>query len=88
MSSLSDRLSAGERPRDLQSVSLLLVDGTEVQGVLHRAPGTRTLDYLNHQTESFVAMTRALLLKNGRTDSVEFIAINKQHIIRLVEAAD
>ncbi len=92
MSSLSDRLServaAGDRHRDLQAVTLLLVDGTEVHGVLHRAPGTRTLDYLNRQAESFVAMTDALVTSNGRTQSVEFIAINKSHIVRLVEAPD
>jgi len=31
------RMTAGERPRDLQEVALLLVDGTLIRGVLHRA---------------------------------------------------
>jgi hypothetical protein len=88
MSTLLDRLATGERPRDPQAVTLLLVDGTEVHGVLHRAPGTRTLDYLNRQAESFVAMTDALVTSRGSTQSVEFIAINKSHIVRLVESTD
>ena len=28
-----------------------MVDGTRIRGMLHRAPGTRTLDYLNRQAE-------------------------------------
>ena len=75
-----------DRPRDLQDVSLLLVDGSEVRGVLHRAPGTRTLDYLNHQAEAFVAMTDAVLIDNGRERRVSFMAINKAHIVRVVES--
>jgi hypothetical protein len=94
MSSLADRLGPGERlangerARDLQAVSLLLVDGTEIRGVLHRAAGTRTLDYLNRQAESFIAMTQAVVSCDGRTDSVVFIAINKSHIVRLIEAPE
>jgi hypothetical protein len=76
-----------ERQRDLQEVCLMLVDGSEVRGVLHRTPGTRTLDYLNHQAESFVAMTDAELTLNGLSEFVSFVAINKQHIVRVVEAA-
>lgn len=85
---LSSRLVTSDRPRNPQAATLTLVDGTEVHGVLHLAPGTRTLDYLNRQAESFVAMTDALITVNGSTDSVEFIAINKSHIVRLVESAD
>jgi len=88
VSTLLDRLAIGERQRDPQAVTLLLVDGTEVHGVLHRAPGTRTLDYLNHQAESFVAMTDALVTSSGDTASVGFIAINKSHILRLVESTE
>jgi hypothetical protein len=88
VSSLSDRLASGERSRDPQAVVLLLVDGSEVQGVLHRTPGTRTLDYLNRQAESFLAMTDALITRDGDTESVGFIAINKSHIVRVVEAAN
>jgi hypothetical protein len=77
-----------DRPRDLQEVTLVLVDKTEVRGVLHRAHGTRTLDYLNRQSEGFVAMTDAELIHHGRTELVPFIAINKAHIVRLTEAGD
>jgi hypothetical protein len=85
--SLSGRIP--DRPRDLQEVALILVDGTEVRGVLHRTQGTRTLDYLNRQAEAFVAMTDAMLFGAGeRTEHVSFIAINKAHIVRVIEAAD
>ena len=85
---LSGRVTAGERPRDLQEVALLLVDGTLIRGVLHRAHGTRTLDYLNRQAETFVAMTDATLTQDGDVSHVSFVAVNKAHIVRLVEAAD
>ena len=99
MTSLSERAlglsgrvavtSSEMRPRDLQEVALLLVDGSEVRGVLHRAPGTRTLDYLNRQAETFVAMTEAVVMQpDGGLNRVSFVAVNKAHIVRLVEAAD
>jgi hypothetical protein len=84
---LADRIPT-ERLRDLQEAVLLLVDGSEVRGVLHRTPGTRTLDYLNRQAESFLAMTDAELTHHGVTEFVPFIAINKAHIIRVIEASD
>jgi hypothetical protein len=77
-----------ERPRDLKEVALVLIDGTEIRGVLHRTQGTRTLDYLNRQAEAFVAMTDAMLFHRERTEHVSFIAINKAHIIRVIEAED
>jgi hypothetical protein len=83
---LSGRMS--ERPRDLQKVALVMLDGTEVSGVLHRAPGTRTLDYLNRQAEAFVAMTDATVTRADRTDLISFIAVNKAHILRVVEELD
>jgi hypothetical protein len=84
--SLSARLP--ERARDRQEVALMLVDGTEIRGVLHRTHGTRTLDYLNRQAEAFVAMTDAMLFRGEDTEHVSFIAINKAHIVRVIEAAD
>jgi hypothetical protein len=78
----------GERPRDLQRVSLVMLDGTEIKGVLHRAPGTRTLDYLNRQAEAFVAMTDATLTNGERTDFQPFVAINKVHIVHVIEDTD
>jgi len=76
------------RARDLQEVALTMIDGTEIRGILHRTQGTRTLDYLNHQAEGFVAMTDAELVRDGRTELVPFLAINKSHILRLIEGAD
>ena len=78
MSSLSER--------ELQEVCLTLVDGTRVTGMLHRAQGTRTMDYMNKQTEDFVAMTDAVLVNGDEVERVAFVAINKHHIIRLIEA--
>jgi hypothetical protein len=75
----------GERPRDLQKVVLVMLDGTEIEGILHRAPGTRTLDYLNRQAEAFVAMTDATLTRGERTHFQAFVAINKIHIVHVVE---
>jgi uncharacterized protein DUF6812 len=84
VSGLAARLS--ERPRDAQDVSLVLVDGARVTGTLHRTHGTRTLDFLNHQSEDFVALTNAMVHRDGDVERVNFIAINKAHIIRLIEA--
>jgi hypothetical protein len=77
-----------ERSRDLQEVVLLLVDGSEVRGVLHRTPGTRTLDFLNRQSEAFLAMTDAELTHHGVSEFIFFIAINKAHVVRVTEAID
>ena len=74
--------------RQAQEVTVILVDGTELRGSLHRAPGTRTLDFLNHQAEAFVAMTDATVTSPNGTEFVAFVAINKTHIMRVVEAAD
>jgi len=93
MSSLSERtqgLAARmvDRPRELQEVALIMIDGSEIRGMLHRAHGSRTLDFLNRQTEGFVAMTDALVFHGERTERVSFIAVNKAHVIRVIEAAD
>jgi len=91
MSTLSERTLAArlpDRPRELQEVALILADGTEVRGMLHRAHGSRTLDFLNRQTEVFVAMTNATLFHGDRSEHVSFIALNKAHIVRVIEAAD
>jgi uncharacterized protein YccT (UPF0319 family) len=74
--------------RQAQEVALLLVDGTEIRGSLHRAPGTRTLDFLNFQAEAFVAMTDATLTSGQGAERVPFVAINKAHILRVIETAD
>ena len=89
-SGLSSRVASasGERPRELQEVALVMVDGTEIRGMLHRHHGLRTLDFLNHQTEGFVAMTDATLFNADKAEHVSFIAINKAHITRVVEGID
>jgi hypothetical protein len=93
VSSLSERTSSlaarmADRPRELQEVTLIMIDGTEVRGMLHRAHGSRTLDFLNRQPEAFVAMTDAVLYRGEDAEAVSFIALNKAHILRVLEAAD
>jgi hypothetical protein len=101
MTSLSDRTERTERSlglaarvgdphvRQLQEVALVLIDGSEIRGMLHRAHGTRTLDYLNRGSESFVAMTDATVTqRGGETEYVSFVAVNKAHVVRLVETSD
>jgi hypothetical protein len=84
---LAGRLTS-EQPRDLQKVVLLLIDGSEVRGLLYRTPGTRTLDFLNHQSETFLAMTDARLTRDGNVTNVAFVAVNKAHVIRVIEDAE
>ena len=67
MSGLSARLPS-ERNRELQEVSLVLADGAEIHGMLHRAQGSRTLDFLNRQTEGFVALTDVTLYRRDETE--------------------
>ena len=91
--SISDRGSLAarlptERLRTLQQVALSMVDGTEVRGMLHRAHGSRTLDFLNRQTEAFVALTEVTLYRGEETEMLPFIAINKAHVLRVIEAED
>src|SRR4051812_31765382 len=96
MTTLADRTDRGlglaarmgDRPRDLQEVALIMMDGTEIRGMLHRAHGTRTLDFLNRQAEAFVAMTDATLTHPDHVEHVSFVAINKAHIVRVIEASD
>ena len=93
MSNLSERASLSarlpsERPRKLQGVALVMVDGTEVRGMLHHAHGSRTLDFLNSQSEAFVALTNATLYRGDQAEDVAFIALNKAHILRVLEAQD
>ena len=62
-----------ERPRDLQEVALILVDGTEVRGSLHRTKDTRTLDFLNRPAETFIAMMNVLLCRGDEAEHVSVI---------------
>ena len=92
MTSLSERtlgLAARmvEHPRETVEAALIMIDGAEIRGMLHRAHGTRTLDFLNRQAEGFVAMTDATVTRAGRTDRVPFIAINKAHVVQVVESS-
>ena len=94
MSSLSERTQglaarmSDRPPRELQEVTLMMIDGTEIRGVLHRAHGSRTLDFLNRQAEGFVAMTDVMLYQGEHVEHASFIAINKAHIVRVIEADD
>ena len=88
MSSLSSRVVSEERPRELQEVALIMVDGTEIRGMLHRAHGSRTLDFLNRQSEGFVAMTEVEVTRGESNEYLSFIAVNKAHIMRVIEAEE
>jgi hypothetical protein len=94
VSTLSERASGlsarmpSDHNRELQEVSLVMTDGVEIHGLLHRAQGSRTLDFLNRQTEGFVAMTDVTLYRGDDSEFLPFIAINKQHISRVIETAD
>lgn len=93
MSTLSERTAIAsaripERPREVQKVALVLVDGTEVHGSLHRSHGQRTLDVLNGLTEGFMAVTGATLIYRERVERVPFVAINKAHVVRVTESDD
>jgi len=85
--SLASRLPS-DRGRERQEVALVMTDGTEIHGMLHRAQGSRTLDFLNRQTEGFVALTDVTMYRGDETEMLSFIAINKSHIMRVIEAAD
>ena len=93
MSSLSQRTisvaaRSFDRVHEQQEITLMMVDGTEVHGVLQLAHGMRTLDYLNRQSEGFVAITDAEVVRDGQRELVAFIAINKAHVVRLTEVSD
>jgi len=66
----------------------MMIDGTEIHGLLHRAHGSRTLDFLNRQSEGFVAMTDVTLYRGDESETAPFVAINKSHIVRVIEADD
>jgi uncharacterized protein DUF6812 len=77
-----------DRPRELKEVSLVMVDGTEVRGVMHHAFGARTPDFLNKGSDAFVALTSVTVRRGEDVQTVPFVALNKSHIVRLIEAAD
>lgn len=64
-------------------VSVTTVEG-HVQGYIHVLPGWRVKDQLNLKDEQFVALTDATIETLGGDRRIDFIAINKQHIIRVV----
>jgi hypothetical protein len=83
---LSARL--GGPARDAQPVALIMLDGTSIRGTLHRAPGTRTLDFLNRQAEGFLAITDAIVVHDETTEQVAFVAVNKAHVVQVIELLD
>jgi hypothetical protein len=95
MTSLSERTQrtnglgarVGEIP-DIQVACVVMADGSVARGRLYRSQGSRTLDMLNRTGELFVAMTSVTLTLPDGTEQLPFMAINKAHIVRVIEAAD
>jgi hypothetical protein len=71
--------------RELKRAIVRTSDGVEIRGLIHIAPGTRTLDFMNRAGESFIAVTSATLSVNGRVEQADFLAVNKAHITVLRE---
>ncbi|HEY7065329.1 MAG TPA: hypothetical protein VII06_27880 [Chloroflexota bacterium] len=91
--SLRQSLSAAGRgldqaQRDLKHAIVRTSDGVEIRGMIHIPPGTRTLDFMNRPSESFIAVTQATLVVSGRVEQAEFLAVNKAHITVLRELSN
>ncbi len=60
----------------------------DVHGYVHITPDQRVKDLLNNGSEQFLAVTNATLqVYNSRdreSQQIEFIALNKQHIVSLI----
>lgn len=69
------------RTQDVE-VDITTIAG-KLHGFIHVAPGNRLKDQLNTRDEQFLAMTNATARNGDDKDGVhiDFIAINKQHII-------
>ena len=77
--------SFDQAQRDLKRAIVRTSDGVEVRGLIHLPPGTRTLDFMNRDSESFIAVTGATISINGRVEQADFLAVNKAHITVLRE---
>ena len=69
------------RTQDVE-VNIITVTG-RLHGFIHVAPGNRLKDQLNTRDEQFLAVTNATSRNHDEKDGVhiDFIAINKQHIV-------
>ncbi len=72
------------RTQDVE-VNIITVSGT-LHGFIHVAPGNRLKDQLNTRDEQFLAMTNATARNHDDKAGVhiDFIAINKQHIVSVI----
>jgi ribonucleotide monophosphatase NagD (HAD superfamily) len=71
--------------RNATELVLRTLDGMEVRGQAHLPPGTRPIDFLNRDTEPFIAVTNAVITVANKTERAEFVALNKAHIVSLRE---
>ena len=61
------------------------VDGMEITGEFHLPLGTRPIDFLNRESVPFIAMTDVSFTLGGRTEQVDFLAVNKSYIVSFRE---
>ena len=80
--------SCEQAQRDTKRAIVRTSDGVEIRGSIHIPPGTRTLDFMNRQTDSFIAVTGATILSGGRIEQTTFVAVNKAHITVLREVSE
>jgi hypothetical protein len=59
--------------------------GAEVRGTVYLVRGTRTIDLLERDTETFIAVTAATITVNGRIEQTHFVAVNKAHVVMVQE---
>jgi hypothetical protein len=64
---------------------LRMLDGMEVRGQAHLPRGTRPIDFLNREADSFIAVTNAVITVGGKTERADFVALNKRHVVSLRE---
>jgi hypothetical protein len=69
------------------NADIRMIDGMEIRGTVYLPPRMRVIDLLNREAEDFIAITSAELVMEGRTEHVDFIAVNKTHIATLREPA-
>jgi hypothetical protein len=80
------RPSLDRADREQKRAVLQLSDGLVIEGLIHIPPGTRPLDFFNRPTDSFIAVTNAVVYAGGQSERTPFIAVNKAHIISVRDA--
>ena len=71
--------------RSATALVLRTIDGMEFRGSAHLPRGTRPIDFLNRDSEQFIAITDAVITLNGHTERTPFVVVNKIHIVSLRE---